>query len=243
MSGYQDLAPYYDELFQLSAGEKRLMDQAGLNPDSQVLDIGCGTGNLTAYLLTKTEFVTAIDPDPDMIRYARSKPELASVRFSDNGMMDLNTLFEPETFTHLFAMGNTLVHLRDEDELTGFARSSSVILKPEGILLIQILNYDRILAEGVRELPLIETPELLFRRSYEPSDGRLLFKREITVRKTGSKISGESLLNPFKAADLSRIFSPYFKTIEFYGSFEGSPYSDKSDLCIFRLLKGLRQLN
>jgi ubiquinone/menaquinone biosynthesis C-methylase UbiE len=52
------------------------LDAMGVNPDETVLDVGCGTGNLTSALLTRlsaTGRVIAVDISPRMIEVARHK--------------------------------------------------------------------------------------------------------------------------------------------------------------------------
>jgi len=51
-------------------------DAMGVNPDETVLDVGCGTGNLTGALLARlsaTGRVIAVDISPRMIEVARDK--------------------------------------------------------------------------------------------------------------------------------------------------------------------------
>src|SRR5512134_1262285 len=74
-------APYYDLVTNMmtlgQAGRLRKMtvDQASIEPGDSVLDVGCGTGEVT--LLAKTRAkngsVYGIDPAPEMIAVARKK--------------------------------------------------------------------------------------------------------------------------------------------------------------------------
>ena len=46
---------------------------------SRAVDLGCGTGKLARMLAAVTESVTGIDPDPEMLRVARSgDPEVST---------------------------------------------------------------------------------------------------------------------------------------------------------------------
>lgn len=79
-AGRDWLLPLYDTLAKLVGGEathRQLVDQAGIEPSHRILDIGCGTGNLT--LLTKRlhpqSEVVGLDPDPKALAYARRKAE------------------------------------------------------------------------------------------------------------------------------------------------------------------------
>jgi demethylmenaquinone methyltransferase/2-methoxy-6-polyprenyl-1,4-benzoquinol methylase len=67
--GFEDLVVVADKL-------SRGLDELGITSDETVIDVGCGTGNLTQALLGKLSQrgrVVAIDISPEMIRKAREK--------------------------------------------------------------------------------------------------------------------------------------------------------------------------
>jgi demethylmenaquinone methyltransferase/2-methoxy-6-polyprenyl-1,4-benzoquinol methylase/phosphoethanolamine N-methyltransferase len=74
-------APYYDFAVNLTTlGQARRLrrltvDQALINPGDTVLDVGCGTGEVTlpAKTRAKNGLVYGIDPAPEMIAVARQK--------------------------------------------------------------------------------------------------------------------------------------------------------------------------
>jgi SAM-dependent methyltransferase len=56
--------------------ERALLDAAGPLPGRRVLDLGCGTGDLTLMLLGLGAQVTALDLSPAMVALARKRAEL-----------------------------------------------------------------------------------------------------------------------------------------------------------------------
>jgi len=52
---YQSIAPYYKQIFQLSENEKKFYNNFNISPRDNVLEIGCGTGQLTHYLSNFTK--------------------------------------------------------------------------------------------------------------------------------------------------------------------------------------------
>ena len=90
---YDWLLPLYDvfgRLFGSEAAHRQLVDQVDVEPGQHVLDIGCGTGNLT--LLVKRLYpraeVVGLDPDPKALARARRKAQRGyEVRF-DRGFSD-----------------------------------------------------------------------------------------------------------------------------------------------------------
>jgi ubiquinone/menaquinone biosynthesis C-methylase UbiE len=73
MSDFSTIASFYREksIVQADAG-KQLIELLKIAPDADILDVGCGTGNLTAELRDITSGrVVGIDPSEGMIRQAR----------------------------------------------------------------------------------------------------------------------------------------------------------------------------
>jgi ubiquinone/menaquinone biosynthesis C-methylase UbiE len=93
-AGRDWLLPLYDPIATLLGTEsahRQLIEQADLRPGQRVLEIGCGTGNLT--LLVKTLHpavdVVGLDPDPKALDRARRKAERQRVSVAlDRGYSD-----------------------------------------------------------------------------------------------------------------------------------------------------------
>src|SRR5262249_4464549 len=91
---YDWLLPLYDvfgKLMGTEAAHRELVDQADIEPGHHVLDIGCGTGNLTLLVkrLQPRAEVVGLDPDPKALARARRKGQERglAVRF-DRGFSD-----------------------------------------------------------------------------------------------------------------------------------------------------------
>jgi len=59
---------------------------------ADVVDLGCGTGRLALALSARGHSVTAVDPSPQMLDVARSKPGATSVRWIKGGAEQLRGL-------------------------------------------------------------------------------------------------------------------------------------------------------
>jgi ubiquinone/menaquinone biosynthesis C-methylase UbiE len=86
--------PLYDPLVKLLGADKvrrTLLDQAALQSNHRVLDIGCGTGTLAVLIkrLYPTAEVVGLDPDPKALARARRKAQHAKVSVGfDQGFSD-----------------------------------------------------------------------------------------------------------------------------------------------------------
>jgi ubiquinone/menaquinone biosynthesis C-methylase UbiE len=91
---YDWLLPFYDplsKLFGSEAAQRQLVEQAELQPDHRVLEIGCGTGTVLALIksLHPSADVVGLDPDPKALARAQRKVERlgASIQL-DRGFAD-----------------------------------------------------------------------------------------------------------------------------------------------------------
>src|SRR5262249_31612614 len=107
-AGYDWLLPLYDVLAKLinsEAAHRQLVDQAGIEPRHHVLDIGCGTGNLTLLIkrLHPSAEVVGLDPDPKALTRARRKAEKRGLAVRlDRGFSDVLPYAEA-SFDRLFS--------------------------------------------------------------------------------------------------------------------------------------------
>ncbi len=77
-AGHDWLLPFYDPVWALLGGSSHLkafVARAEIEPDHNVLEIGCGTGNLTLMLKRShpEARVVGLDPDPKALARARAK--------------------------------------------------------------------------------------------------------------------------------------------------------------------------
>jgi ubiquinone/menaquinone biosynthesis C-methylase UbiE len=136
-AGRDAFLPFYDPLTRLLGVEKMfhsLLDQAALQPNHVVLDIGCGTGTLAVLIkrLHPAIEVTGIDPDPKALARAMKKARRGGlpVRF-DRAFADALE-FGDGTFDRVFS-SMMFHHLRRDDRPRVLAEVRRV-LKPGGSL-------------------------------------------------------------------------------------------------------------
>ena len=117
-------AGLYDDkhsfVWKMAAGLVELLDP---KPGEHILDVGCGTGHLTAEIAARGALLLGIDQSPEMIRQAREKfPDL---RFE---VMDARDISLRETFDAVFS--NATLHWIREPERV--IRGIVKVLRPGG---------------------------------------------------------------------------------------------------------------
>lgn len=230
MTFYKQLSRYYDEIFAVTAAEMDFIKQQ-LSGCGQILDIGCGTGNKTELLTAPDRKITGLDLDPAMIEKARKLHGHPSIEYQVGNMTAIGREFRGRLFDGVVCLGNTLVHLTDDSDLSAFFESVAEIISPDGRLIIQILNYDHIMADNISELPLIETDHVVFRRFYQWIEGRLRFAARLEV-KGGDAFEDAVFLRPIKREDLDARLADAFKAVKYYGGYDGRPWAEDSFVCL-----------
>jgi SAM-dependent methyltransferase len=158
-----------------------------LPASGRVLDLGCGTGEHSRFLASKDFDVTGIDSSPAMLAKAAEAPMPTNLRFVQGDITDVASAVAG-TFDAAICVGNTLPHVQDEDALRRFLDGLRLRLRAGAPLLLQVLNYERILAKGVRFLPLNfrgedeAGGEVVFLRLMTPLDGGRLVFTPTTLR-------------------------------------------------------------
>jgi glycine/sarcosine N-methyltransferase len=236
MAFYETLAAYYDELFPM---ETEILDflKARLEKRLRILDIACGTGTYARALARAGFDVVAVDADPAMMRKAQDSSEGSSVLFLQGLMQDLSQTVSG-TFNAAYCIGNSLPHLTDLSEVHRFFSDVFSLLRPEGRLIVQIINFDRILLHGISRLPTLSGGAVSMKRLYKRTDDpkTLLFETEITA---GRGTEGENTTQAVPLAVLrkeelvSLAVEAGFVERETCGSYSGGAYEpDKSFLTI-----------
>jgi len=236
MHFYSSIAPFYDIIFPYQPLQKDfvLRFHSG-GPGSTLLDVGCGSGSLALALCEHFEQVNGIDPDEEMLGMAKKKAkDRGDTRYAiremykEGGMLDVAKLFEKERFDVVLCLGNTLVHLASDDEVRDFLQQSSQVLKPGGSLIIQIINYDRVIDQKLGGLPTIENEQCRFERIYQYplNPGHLRFITRLTIKVTGQVIENDVPLLALRPGQLRGMLREAgFEVIEEVGSFKGEAFT------------------
>lgn len=135
-------APYYDFAVQLTTlGQARRLrkmtvDQALIQPGDSVLDVGCGTGDVTLLAKQRAKHgkVYGIDPAPEMIAVARKKAPRKGLEI-DFRMGEIESLPFSDASMDVVTSSLMMHHLPESLKVQGLAEIYRV-LRPGGRLLI-----------------------------------------------------------------------------------------------------------
>lgn len=145
-------------------------------PSRRLLELGCATAEHGRWLAERGFQVVGVDRSAALLEEARGRGLPAGLELVEGDLRELESLVEGP-FGGALCLGNTLPHLTTDDELSGLLGSLRRLLLPGGVLVLQLLSYDRILDGGVRALPVAVRPA---------EDGEAAFVRLMTPHPDGT---------------------------------------------------------
>lgn len=132
---------YYD---QITNNDDRSNFEIGLikeiknsnNINTNILDVGCGTGNHVNKLYNKDYSIIGLDKSPSMISKAKDKYPECDFKVGD---ILKNNIFEYNSFSHILCLGRTIYLLKDKDT---FFENCYSLLEDNGYLIINLTKRD-----------------------------------------------------------------------------------------------------
>lgn len=219
------------------------------SPGTSLVDLGCGTGEHTLLFASLGVDATGVDRSEEMIEKAseyRDRHPPHGPRFVHGDFERLPELVE-ESFAAAICLGNVLPHI-EEAALERCFEAWAERLLPGGRLILQLLNYERILGERIRHLPLNfrEDPsgegEIVFLRLMSRVDERHILFCPTTLRLLPGQdppvelMATKSLtLRAWTRPELeTRLEAAGFRCDAVYGDMSGGSYRprESSDLVV-----------
>ncbi|HET6487932.1 MAG TPA: class I SAM-dependent methyltransferase [Spirochaetia bacterium] len=148
---YDRMVSWEGRLAREDAFFRGLFDEHGVR---RVLDAACGTGMHAIAFARQGRSAEGADLSPVMVDHARRNAAAAgvTVTFTVAGFGDLAARLGGP-FDAVTCLGNSLPHLPDDASLDAAFRDFARALRPGGLLVIQNRNYDRVLRERSRFMP------------------------------------------------------------------------------------------
>jgi len=238
---YSSISKYYSEIFPYKTVQLQFVkDSIGNLESNQILDIGCATGLLDLQLAMSGATIVGIDLNEDLLKQAKENKKHSRLKFQHGNMLELKSDFKAGIFDAVLCFGNTLVHLETIGLVKKMVEGAKYVLKPGGSLLIQILNYDYILAEQISELPVIETDKIKFVRKYkfQKNSSIIRFETQLEIKQENKTVSNETSLLALKSEVLMQLLKDVgFTDIHFYANFTKEAFGGKHLPLILKCIK------
>ena len=251
---YDKLAPVYDHFVNWNSRLAfempmilKLLTSLGTEPqDTKVIDTACGTGQ-HAIALAEVGFLSyAADLSPEMVSIAKMRADESDqlVIFKTKGFGSTAKAFSKDLpFDATLCLGNSLPHVTDKEALKVALQDFHDLLRPGGLLLLQMRNFDRVMSHHLRWMdPQSEETdqhEWLFLRFYDfESEKRIQFNviamERLKNRPWSLSLTSTALTPILKDELVELLHATGFDDIQTLGSLNGEPFDPEtsSDLVI-----------
>ncbi len=225
MEFYQRFAKYYDEIFPIET-EKVEFLKHHLKKAQEVLDLGCATGGYVLALREHGFHVKGLDVSSLMIEQAIAKADKLDLNnvFRCQDMQKLNDI---ESYDAIYSIGNTIVHLNSMEAIFETFKRVYKALKPNSKLILQMINYERILEKDIHTLPLIQNNGVSLLRRYDFKLPLIDFKTALIVE--DETFNNTTQLFPLTAQALVIMLNAIgFKKIQSFDGFSERPFDKEN---------------
>ena len=224
-------------------------------PEQSVIDLGCGTGEHARHLASLGFRAVGIDRSGEQVEKARDyEGEFPphGPEFLGGEIEDLPDLTD-ERFGVAICLGNVLPHF-DDEPLGRALDALAARLLSGGRLLLQIVNYERIIVRGDRHLPLNfrndpeHEGEIVFLRLMKPDgDHHVRFFPSTLLLQPGEdppliiKTAKEVRLRAWRLAELESALGAHgFRIDGVYGAMNKAAFEpeESSDLVLTAVFDG-----
>ncbi|MBP1691321.1 MAG: putative methyltransferase [Bacteroidetes bacterium] len=233
-----DIAPFYDWLSRdydaMTSFDQRfvrerpfiklLVDNYGI---TTALDAGTGTGFHALLLAQLGVQVTAVDISPEMIEALHRRAAEMGLHVTTHvAPFHLLPELVPVSQDAIFALGNTLAHSASRADLLRTLTAFQSILRPGGVVFVQVLNYRQILSTRERVQMVRQVGSTQFTRWYEYLGDLVRFHITQTNTDSGEEISERSIiLRPVTDEQLREVMvEAGFEEVRVYGGISMAPY-------------------
>ncbi|MBI5216578.1 MAG: class I SAM-dependent methyltransferase [Ignavibacteriae bacterium] len=231
-SFYDSLAQDYDSMIDF---EKRFNREQpvfnGLVSKYSIhsaIDAGCGTGFHSLVLAWLGVKVTAVDISSEMISRLKQRAVEMNVNI-ETVLSDFQHLSDTvrQKVDAVFCLGNTLPHLLSDAEVNQALTNFRSVLNEQGVVILQLLNYGRIMKKKERIQNVKERDGKIFVRFYDYLDDVIAFNI-LTLRQKENQMTHTlhtTHLNPVTLSRLQYNLSKAgFQQIEHFGSLSFEPF-------------------
>jgi glycine/sarcosine N-methyltransferase len=230
LSFYNELSTYYDQIFPFNQTAYSFISQY-FHEGNSILDMGAGTGTMAVALAEKGLKVTASEPEETMAETIKKKAKSKGLSISVyTKSMDEIDEFQGQ-FDGILCIGNTLPHLSNLEAVERYLRKCYFQLKTNGILILQQVNYDKVLSKSDFTFPVIEKEGFTFTREYQQNDEHILFTSRLSCN--GATTENTISLFPITSQQLVPLLKEVgFQAVDVYGNFKSEKHSTESPALI-----------
>lgn len=139
---YNTLAKYYDTLVRDEEATRAYVDWiVSFEPESPVLELACGSGEITHALSALGYDMSALDLSARMIEKAKQKDPDKKISFTVQDMLDLSDL---GTFKTIFCVCDSFNYVLEKEDVKALFKEAASHLETGGLFCFDTHSLDRL---------------------------------------------------------------------------------------------------
>lgn len=235
---FDELAHEYDSMIAFEKAvevKKKSFKNIFKNKNLTIADIGCGTGSDSIALAEFGCKVVSFDPSAEMLKKAKLNAKNRGLDFDSYqfGATQIPGSFNGK-FNVVLSIGNTFANI-GRNHFHPSIKKCYDLLKENGNLLIQILNYKLILKEKKRIVNITESDNNFFIRFYDFEEDEIkfnIFKFSKSKPYINKLIT--TSISPYTAEDFnSTVLKAGFKSVKNYSDFKRNNFKENTSKNLF----------
>ncbi|NOV03546.1 class I SAM-dependent DNA methyltransferase [Paenibacillus planticolens] len=195
---YEEFAYTYDRLMNTMPYKdwlcfvKESFERFGVKPET-IVDLGCGTGNLTIPLALEGYHLTGIDLSEDMLAVADQKAGEGLARLRGGAVrwlqQDLREWELGEPVDVAISFCDSLNYLLEEEDIVDAFRQTYAGLKPGGLFLFDVHTPQQLFAYAEAQPFFLNEDDVAYIWTSELDEDRVQIQHDLTifVKESGSK--------------------------------------------------------
>lgn len=218
-------SPYYHQLYRSrdEAEARRFIDrlvtELNLQARHEVLDLACGRGRHARSLGLHGLQVTGLDLSPQSIAQARTDNNLPNVRFA---VHDMREVYRPAAFDAVLNLFTSFGYFDSLADNRRVVEAVHVMLRPGGLMLIDFLNAEKVIANLVeKEVKSVEGIDFFIERSVK--EGRIV--KDIAFEDEGQHFHFTERVQALTLNDFQQLFDGLFSIEQQRGSYDWQPFA------------------
>lgn len=232
---YEELAEIYDDMTHFSSRiETEQIILQNLRKKFKfktALDTACGTGLHSIVLQKMGVETTGVDISQKMLNRAKKNADRVGInlKWVLSSFQNLTQSLR-QTFDIIFCLGNSLPHVSNESQLKDVLRQFYELLNPQGVILLQLLNYHKILQNRERIINITKQGHHEYVRFYDFFTKKIQFNILYInwETKPPSHSLQSTILYPYKKSELQQALEiAGFNHISYLGDMQLSKFSEK----------------
>jgi glycine/sarcosine N-methyltransferase len=195
-------------------------------PIKKVLDISCGTGHHAVMFKEIGLRIDAMDLSEAMLAKARENAasEHLSIAFKKGDFRRIGETF-PDTYDAIVCLGNSLPHMKGDDEVSRVLQEVVAHLVPSGLFVVEIRNYDFLMTQRPRFFPLSvrDNAGFIYALDYYPDE--ITFNILYLNTKTGEFRTFQTTYYPLYFDALKKLLAGSgLEVIQTWEDYSGAPF-------------------